>query len=134
MAIVIKEIIISDNLEKFMEKVNFNFDQLLLAGGGPQGPIGPQGNVGPAGPKGDPGTKWYVGATGSTLSLEPLGGTAFTGDLFLADGLNPGFPLGDVYQYEELSDVWTYVANIRGPIGPTGPGGPTGGASSTYAD
>ena len=69
MSIVIKEIILSDTLEKFMEKVNFNFDQLMLAGGGPPGPIGPMGLPGPAGPKGDPGNKWYVGCTGTEIAI-----------------------------------------------------------------
>jgi len=84
MAIVIKEIILSDSVSKFMEKVNFNFDQLLLAGGGPPGPQGVLGPIGPGGPKGDPGTQWYVGCTPTETEI---GTTAYQGDLFFISWL-----------------------------------------------
>ncbi len=121
MSIVIKEIILSDDLTKFMEKVNFNFDQLMLAGGGPPGPIGPIGLPGPAGPQGDPGNKWYVGCTGTSAGLPPV----FDGDLYLHRG-DPGCPgstfaLGDVTQYNEITGNFDWIdLNIRGPQGPTG--------------
>ena len=122
MSIVIKEIIISDNLEKFMEKVNFNFDQLLLAGGGPQGPIGPQGAIGPVGPKGDPGNKWYVGCTGTSAAI---GVTLFQGDLFLQNECGAsGASYGDVYEFNALTEVFDNTGlNLIGPTGPTGGNG-----------
>ena len=129
MAIVIKEIILSDSLSKFMEKVNFNFDQLLLAGGGPPGPQGPQGLIGPAGPKGDPGNKWYVGCTISPTAVYDAGAvvtglTAFAGDLFLQNqdcAALQDWPLGQILQYNELTLQWENTGlNIEGPTGPTG--------------
>ena len=50
--IVIKEILASDTVSDLVDKVNFNFDQLLLNGGGPAGPIGGSGPAGPLGPRG----------------------------------------------------------------------------------
>ena len=85
-----------------MEKVNFNFDQLMLAGGGPPGPIGPQGLPGPAGPKGDPGNKWYVGCTGTSSEI---GVTLYSGDLFLQNECGAsGASYGDVYEYNSLTE------------------------------
>ena len=52
MAITIYEIIASDSISQFADKVNYNFDQLLQNGGGPAGPQGPQGPFGPTGPQG----------------------------------------------------------------------------------
>lgn len=82
MAINLKEILISDSDSIKLEKVNYNFDQLLAAGGGPKGPqgekgdaglqgitgqkgeIGPQGNQGPVGLKGDSGAELWYGVAG----------------------------------------------------------------------
>jgi len=120
MAIVIKEIILSDTLEKFMEKVNFNFDQLMLAGGGPAGPAGPIGPIGPIGPKGDQGNKWYVGCTGTTSAI---GVTLYQGDLFLQKGDCTGstYNLGDVLEFNQITEVFDFTGlNLRGPTGPAG--------------
>jgi len=121
MAIVIKEIILSDTLEKLMEKVNFNFDQLMLAGGGPPGPIGPIGLPGPAGPQGEPGNKWYVGCTGTSAGLPLL----YQGDLYLHKGPSncPGatWPLGQVTEWNDISNQFDDTGlNLRGPTGPQG--------------
>ena len=56
MPITIQEIIASDTISQLVDKTNFNFDQLLLNGGGPAGPIGPKGPIGPAGGRGPKGT------------------------------------------------------------------------------
>ena len=82
MAINLKEILISDSDSIKLDKVNYNFDQLLAAGGGPKGPqgekgdaglqgitgqkgeIGPQGNQGPVGLKGDSGAELWYGVAG----------------------------------------------------------------------
>ncbi len=113
MSIVIKEIILSDTLEKFMEKVNFNFDQLMLAGGGPPGPIGPMGLPGPAGPKGDPGNKWYVGCTGTEIAI---GTTLYEGDLFLQNECGAsGASYGDVFEWNNLTNQFDLLhqENVR---------------------
>ena len=120
MAIVIKEIILNDTIEKFMEKVNFNFDQLMLAGGGPQGPQGNIGPIGPIGPEGDPGNKWYVGCTGTTAAV---GASLFMGDLFLQKGncIGATYPLGEVLEFNEVTQIFVPTGlNLRGPTGATG--------------
>jgi hypothetical protein len=55
--IVIKEILASDTVSNLVDKINFNFDQLLLNGGGPIGLTGTQGPSGPLGPRG---TVWFT--------------------------------------------------------------------------
>ena len=55
MPITIQEIIASDTISQLVDKTNFNFDQLLLNGGGPAGPKGPAGPIGPAGGRGPKG-------------------------------------------------------------------------------
>jgi hypothetical protein len=46
MPITVKELLLSDSISEVVEKVNFNFDQLILAGGGPPGIQGVQGIAG----------------------------------------------------------------------------------------
>lgn len=53
------------------EKINYNFDQIVVAGGGPKGPIGPKGEAGEDGPEGQigpQGSKGEKGEDGSTTS------------------------------------------------------------------
>lgn len=65
----ILNILPGDNQSALIDKINYNFDQILTSGGGPQGqpgargytgPIGPQGSPGITGPQGTRGSKWYV--------------------------------------------------------------------------
>jgi hypothetical protein len=65
----ILNILQGDNQSTVVDKINYNFDQILSAGGGPQGqqglqgptgPIGPQGSQGVQGLQGPSGTKWFV--------------------------------------------------------------------------
>ena len=65
----ILNILQGDNQSTIVDKLNYNFDQILSAGGGPQGsqgligptgPIGPQGYQGVQGVQGASGTKWFV--------------------------------------------------------------------------
>ena len=69
MSIIIKELFSSDPLSEALEKINFNFDQVVLSGGGPPGPPGDKGLQGIAGPKGDDGTRWFTGASTPTGQL-----------------------------------------------------------------
>ena len=67
MPINLKEIHVSDtNLIK-VEKINYNFDQIIGTGGqlGPKGPQGVQGNIGPVGPQGATGPQGSTGGSGS---------------------------------------------------------------------
>jgi hypothetical protein len=89
MAINIKEIFDGDSQAQQIDKINYNFDQILANGGGPigatgaqgasggTGSTGPQGAQGPIGPKGDPGdyTDFFVG---DALASSTYSGTIFT--------------------------------------------------------
>ena len=61
MAITIQDLLASDTISQAVDKINFNFDQLLLNGGGPVGPPGPLGPSGPIGGRGERGSEWYEG-------------------------------------------------------------------------
>jgi hypothetical protein len=108
MAIVIKEILASDNLSQLTDKINFNFDQFLINGGGPPGPIGPIGPIGPTGPRG---SYWFDGSGAPTTVIG-----SEEGDYYL------DISTGDVYLYD--GSLWTLEGNIQGPQGPVGPQGP----------
>ncbi len=113
--IQIKELLPSDPLSQLVEKVNFNFDQLVLAGGGPPGVAGSTGVSGGPGPQGKRGSYWLIGPTAGPTAL-PNGSPLEAGDQFLeADG--------DVQTYFDIlgSTGWTYSGvNIMGPSGSTG--------------
>ena len=81
-----------DSQATLIDKINYNNDQILTVGGGPQGmpgrigitgPPGPQGEIGVAGPQGQEGSKWFVSASGPT-SGSPLG-IPISGDYWLRD-------------------------------------------------
>ena len=67
MALNLKEIFEGDSEVIRISKLNYNFDQLLSNGGGPQGPQGSQGTTGIVGPIG------VTGATGATGATGPSG-------------------------------------------------------------
>ena len=129
----ILNILQGDNQSTIVDKLNYNFDQILSAGGGPQGqrgidgptgPIGPQGPIGVQGTQGPSGTKWFVqdtspasgGITGSnpwqfpTLGdywLDPDSATQEV-YVFTATGwTNTGYGLaaGDLFQKVTPIDV-----------------------------
>lgn len=81
MAINIKEIFESDTSNQQIDKINYNFDQILANGGGPIGATGAQGVAG------------SVGATGAQGAQGPVGPQGVPGaysDFFVSDDLNPG--------------------------------------------
>jgi len=122
MPITIKEIIASDTISQLVDKTNFNFDQLLLNGGGPTGPAGIQGPVGPAGGRGPKGTTWYEDTATSAPGTTPTANfptlTPLSGDYYLQFN-------GQVWEYTGL--VWSITTiNLQGPMGPQGPGGGMG--------
>ena len=142
MAITIQELIASDTVSQAVDKINFNFDQLLLNGGGPLGPAGPAGPAGPIGGRGERGSEWYED------------------DSVTAPGKNPNnfpptlLPLKADYYLQFNGDVWEYngtlweqtTISLLGPQGPTGasvglsqfgnspnPGNPGGAAPNNYS-
>lgn len=61
MPITLKHINISDSDQIKLDKVNYNFDQLVANGGGP---TGPQGSIGQDGPQGTTGVQGFQGVIG----------------------------------------------------------------------
>jgi len=64
MAINIKEIFESDSENQKVDKINYNFDQILANGGGPVGATGAQGSTGSTGPRGAQGAQGPAGPQG----------------------------------------------------------------------
>ena len=110
MAITIQELIASDTISQAVDKINFNFDQLLLNGGGPVGPAGPLGPSGPIGGRGERGTEWYEGTDDPNVTPPTV--TPLAADYYLQSN-------GDVWEYTGL--VWSNTGiNLKGPQGATG--------------
>ena len=110
MAITIQELLASDTISQVVDKINFNFDQLLLNGGGPVGPAGPLGPPGPIGGRGERGTEWYEGTADPNVVPPTL--TPLTADYYLQGN-------GDVWEFTGLT--WTNTGiNLVGPAGPSG--------------
>jgi|TARA_R110000823_G_C15936954_1_gene500026 hypothetical protein len=119
MPITIQEIIASDTISELVDKTNFNFDQLLLNGGGPAGPAGPAGPTGPTGGRGEKGSTWYED-TSSTLpgndpTVVPPTATPLEADYYLQFN-------GQVWEYTGLTWSSTTI-NLTGPTGPAGAAG-----------
>jgi hypothetical protein len=110
MAITIQDLLSSDTVSQAVDKINFNFDQLLLNGGGPLGPAGPAGPAGPIGGRGERGTEWYEGTDLPTVT--PPTPTPLKADYYLQSN-------GDVWEYSGLTWGNTGI-NLTGPQGPTG--------------
>jgi microcystin-dependent protein len=84
--ITIKELLAADTVSEIVDKINFNFDQLLLNGGGPVGPIGGLGEIGPIGPRG---TIWFTVADLYTTPTSPM----WTGTSEMVNDINlPNYP------------------------------------------
>ena len=121
MPITIQEIIASDTISQFVDKTNFNFDQLLLNGGGPGGPIGPIGPTGPGGGRGPKGSTWYEDEStvspGLTPNAAPPTSTPFDKDYYLQFN-------GQVWEYNGTLAVWDITTiDLQGPAGAAGGGG-----------
>jgi hypothetical protein len=121
MSIVVKELFSSDPISDAIEKINFNFDQIILGGGGPPGlpgPAGPPGPVGTIGPRGD---HWFTGITYGGVTTDHDGVNSLrVQDNFL--DIN-----GNVWNYfdDGLGNTgWTFSGiNLKGPTGDQGAGG-----------
>ena len=121
MPITIQEIIASDTISQFVDKTNFNFDQLLLNGGGPGGPSGPIGPTGPGGGRGPKGSTWYEDQStvspGLTPNAAPPTSTPFDKDYYLQFN-------GQVWEYNGTLAVWDITTiDLQGPPGAAGGGG-----------
>lgn len=105
----ILNILQGDNQSTIVDKINYNFDQILSTGGGPQGQQGIMGPTGPIGPQGAQGVQGLQGASGTKWFVQ--GGTApSVGNI---TGSNPFlYPtLGDYWLDTDSSnqDIWIYA-------------------------
>lgn len=119
MPITIKEIISSDSMSGVIEKINFNFDQLILAGGGPPGIQGIQGIDGPIGPQGFRGDHWFTGPSAFGQTADHDGTSLRIQDHFIDES-------GEVYEYYNIVGATGWTAsgiNLKGPTGPEGAAG-----------
>ena len=111
MSITLKQINISDSNSIKLDKVNYNFDQLVANGGGPAGPQGsighdgPQGTTGIQGPQGPLGNEGFQGPEGP-VSINHWGLIPF--GTFDADALIPKHTLGD--QFSPIINIG-YIEN-----------------------
>jgi len=113
MPITIQELLASDTISQAVDKINFNFDQLILNGGGPVGPAGVAGPTGPIGGRGIRGEKWYEDPNVTATDPNTL---IFTD---LIEGDNYLDANGVVWKYNGTSWVITPV-DLTGPTGPAG--------------
>jgi hypothetical protein len=121
MSIIVKELFSSDPISEAIEKINFNFDQIVLGGGGPPGLPGPAGPAGPVGTIGPRGDHWFIGSTWGGLTADHDGVNALrVQDNFLD-------PNGNIWNYfdDGIGNTgWTFSGiNIKGPTGDQGAGG-----------
>jgi hypothetical protein len=118
----LKQILSGDNLSSVVDKLNYNFDQIILNGGGPQGL---RGNLGSPGLPGAQGLRGFTGPTGEhgtyLFAEAGVGPTAY----FATGGLPPS-RIGDVYMdtypthldiYELGATGWTTVEVMELPGG-----------------
>lgn len=119
--ISIKELFPSDSLLDAVEKINFNFDQVILGGGGPQGEIGTTGPAGGQGPIGDRGNYWFAGSTYGGITGDAYGNPLELGDGFVSSG-------GTVYIYSYTGGSTGWYNTGISLVGPSGPQGVTGGS------
>lgn len=98
----------SDDQQTFMDKCNYNWDQILAMGGGApgfqgfqgiQGIPGLQGIQGIPGPQGTPGSVWFVTSTST-----PPSGTPATGDYWFDTSTL------DIYQWNGSS--WVFSSSL----------------------
>lgn len=149
--IVIREILPSDTFSAMVDKVNYNFDQLLLSGGGPIGLTGSLGDIGPMGVSGtriftnidivdktseistwptipgDP-NKYYPVTTGSLDKIGKNTKSLRHNDLYIQEGDDNYNTIqsydGDIWVYSVITNCWLQTGNnIKGSVGTTGSSG-----------
>lgn len=113
----------SDTIEEWMSKIEYNFNQILLNGGGPSGDRGITGETGGYGATGKTGPKGESGVKGSTIWFET--GTIGDGEVVnIVD--HPDYNEGDIvisdngnyYQITEVGGVLTYQYQFNFSITP----------------
>lgn len=137
MPIKIKEFFNTDTVLELVEKMNFNFDQIVLNGGGLRGFKGAQGESGQTGNTGRSGAQIQTGSfapKNDAASLQVISENILNlqiGDYYLysgEDSVLDGYFLGDLFQIIENSGTTPgftlfelqYKMNLRGPAGEVG--------------
>ena len=140
MSIIIKELFLSDldSTGNFwappkVEKINFNFNQIDLAGGGPAGPTGWPGEAGADGDQGPQGAQGGTGVTGPRGLTGNTGNTGVTGIAGSTGATGATGAVGAQGQTGSTGNTGstgatgaTGATGPQGPIGLTGPAGATG--------
>lgn len=107
MAINLKQIFTTDTDNIKLDKVNYNFDQLVANGGGPQGAQGPTGDTGP---QGITGTQGFQGPIGPQGDRGPQGANG--GQYWNAVEGNIGGVIFDTLYPIHDSNETTYSPNV----------------------
>lgn len=112
----------SDGLAQAFDKINYNFEQLGFAGGGPAGKRGLTGLPGISGPPGPPGVPGSRGAKGDRGSLW------YTGKGIPSSTIQPAPRVADLYLDRENSTIYRFNGASWENLGPltislTGTGG-----------
>jgi len=118
----------SDGLAQAFDKINYNFEQLGFAGGGPagkrgltglpgiSGPPGPPGLPGARGIKGDRGSRWYTGNGAPPSNLSP---TPVNSDLYL------DLSTSEIYQFLGNAGIRSNIGVLTSSTTGAGGGGTT---------
>lgn len=114
MAINIKEIFESDSENQKLDKINYNFDQILANGGGPTGATGAQGATGATG---------STGSTGAQGPAGPQGPAGDYSDFFVVDADPLANPHNTAYLKRSLATTTLVIgdgtATTNGIVNPS---------------
>lgn len=113
--IQIQDINSSDTLKTMVEKINYNFDQIMAFGGGPKGEMGQRGFIGPDGEPGEQGERGNLITVVDSIST--VGDNLKVGDLAIYS--NNQY----IYKVEEIDGEKHFVSTnicIKGDAGEAG--------------
>jgi len=113
--IQIQDINSSDTLKTMVEKINYNFDQIMAFGGGPKGEMGLRGFIGPDGEQGEQGERGNLITVVNDIST--VGDNLKAGDLAIYSDNEY------IYKVEEIDGEKHFVSTnicIKGDAGESG--------------
>jgi len=113
--IQIQDINSSDTLKTMVEKINYNFDQIMAFGGGPKGEMGLRGFIGPDGEQGEQGERGNLITVVDNIST--VGDNLKAGDLAIYSDNEY------IYKVEEIDGEKHFVSTnicIKGDVGESG--------------
>ena len=113
--IQIQDINSSDTLKTMVEKINYNFDQIMAFGGGPKGEMGQRGFIGPDGEQGEQGERGNLITVVDDIST--VGSDLKVGDIAIYSDNQY------IYKVEEINGEKHFVSTnicIKGNAGESG--------------